>query len=122
MVALAAAVVLILSGSMKFGQLALALAGAAAGCAIVVRGSTQQSSSVAPLPFATLLVGLLATGYLYSYSDVPAASYLLVAVAPLATCVASFAPGSRFNRRRRQLAELIAVAAILGLAVGLALI
>jgi hypothetical protein len=84
-VAVAAAVVILLSGILKLATLAGPLAGALTGCAVVGLLSPDRGCLRGMLPgFAVLLVGLLLQGYLTrGAEDVPAISFLLVPVAPL---------------------------------------
>ncbi len=80
----AAAVVLALSGSLRFAQIGVAAAAACFGI-MLVACSRRDTNSIAGigLPFAVIIVGLLLIGRVNSFSNVPMAAYLLVPAAPL---------------------------------------
>jgi hypothetical protein len=123
LVVVAAAAVVELVG---FGTLAQTMGVLAAVCgACAVAGWLWPRAPVAAgtVPaFAVLLPGLLFVTYFrtYSYSDVPAASYLLVLAAPLLLAVTLLPPLGRLSRGWLALLRTAAVLALLAVAVALA--
>jgi hypothetical protein len=113
------ATVLVLSGSVKFAQLASVLAFALCGCAALSRPDASLSGA-GPV-VAVLLGGLMFTGYVQSFSNVPLASYLLVAAAPVAFWVEPAFFHAQIGPKQL-IIRLIAVAAPTALAVLLAVL
>lgn len=83
--AVAAALILERSRSGLFAQMAGALAGALTGLMVVSHRPTVLAGAMPVV--AVLLPGLLASGRFNSHSDVPLASYLLCALAPLGLAI-----------------------------------
>lgn len=111
----AAAVVLALSGSLRFAQIALAGAASLFAIAIVALWRRDQSSTVGlSLPFCLLTIGILLIGRVNTFSDVPWASWLLVPMAPASLWLTSIGPVSRWTGLRRTAAELLLPILILG--------
>lgn len=82
---LATAGVLVVSGSMRFAQMAGCGAGAALGIAGAAAIAPQRIDLTRlPLPVTVLTAGAMWIGRVNSYSDVPLVSYVLVPLAPLA--------------------------------------
>jgi hypothetical protein len=108
----AAGAVLELGGTGMFAQMAGALAAALAGIAFAAHRPGVVAGFM-PL-VAVLLPGLLATGRFHTYSEVPLASYLLVAAAPLALALPLPAGW------RRLLIQAGVILVLIGVAVGLA--
>lgn len=94
---LAAAAILLLSGSLRFMQIALAFVGSVAVVAFRQR-EINALRGAAPL-LASLLCGLLLVGRAYSFSSVPTLSYLLVPLAPLTLGLVAFGPAARLSPR-----------------------
>jgi hypothetical protein len=111
-IAAAAGAVLELGGTGMFAQMAGALAAGLLGIAFVAHRPGVVAGFV-PL-VAVLLPGLLATGRFHTYSEVPLASYLLVAAAPLAFALPLPAGW------RRVLIQSAVILVLIGAAVGLA--
>jgi hypothetical protein len=81
---LAAAIVLALSGSLRFAQIAgLGMAALAGMTVAASRVGTAEPLSGAALSFSLLVSGLLLVGHVNSFSAVPTISYVLVPPAPL---------------------------------------
>lgn len=116
-----AAVVLALSGNGRFGQIAIAGAGAILGLSALsglARGEQPLLGSSGL--FAMLVVGTLLVGRVNSFSDVPLASYLLVPFAPLTLWCTQAPPFSRLGKATRVALAIALPTLILGLAAGLA--
>jgi hypothetical protein len=111
--AAAAAVVLERSGNARFALLAGVLTALIAGIGLAGRGRAV-ADGLLPVA-AVLLPGLLALGYENTFSDVPLACFVLVAVAPLLLAVASLLPRGRLAGQ--VLAVAVPVAAAVFLAV-----
>jgi hypothetical protein len=108
----AAAAVLELGGTGIFAQMAGALAAALLGISFAAH---RPGVGAGFMPIVAVLVpGLLATGRFHTYSQVPLASYLLVALAPFA-----FALPIKAGWRRVLIQAAVVLVAI-GIAVGLA--
>lgn len=107
------------SGSLKFAQLGGAVAAAMAGCIIAITRfgrSGPQFRSVA-LPVSTLLVGLIFSGYVNSFSGIPASAYALVVVSPLAVAICLLPAASKLSAGRKWTVGFTAVLAVLAAAV-----
>ena len=119
----AACVVLICSGSLRFTQIALAGASAIFGVALVcfVTKSENCTKGITPL-FAVMLVGILHIGYVNSFSEIPAVSYFLVAIAPLLLWLATLKTFLRFSRTKQFFIGLIFPGILLAIAVIITLI
>jgi hypothetical protein len=116
---LAGAVLLVVSGNLKLGQLCgLMVAASSAGLLPVVSGMLVALRAAVPLQ-VVVLGGLLLTGYWYSFSEVPAWSYLLTAAAPLAAGLAAHTPLGRHRKWIKSAAACGATAMLLA-ALGLA--
>lgn len=119
--AVCCAVVLVLSGSLRFGQIAGSAAGALTGLSLVlllVRSPALLTGI--GFSFAVLIAGALLVGRVHSFSDVPLASYLLIPLAPLFLWVAALPPVSRLTGWRFAATALAFPIAACGLAVALA--
>ncbi len=115
------AAVLVLSGNLKIAQLAVAAAFSLCGCAGVAYFRTEEGIFRGALPLITvLLIGLMFTGYIESYSSVPVASYVTVVVAPLGLWLAELGIRGESVRRWqlavRTASVLVPVAAAIALA------
>ncbi len=121
-VALGAGAVLESAGIMSFAQLAGVFAAVLAACAVLGWWLPNAAPSRGAVPaVAVLLPGLLFVGYssVSSYTEVPAASFLLVLAAPLALgATACLVPVNGAGRWR---APLCAAATLLPLAAAVAL-
>jgi len=91
------AIVLALSGSLRFAQILGAGSGALAGITIVQWFRAATGLEGLSLTYAMLLGGALLIGRVNSFSDVPLASYLLVMAAPLALGVVAVRPCSQWS-------------------------
>jgi hypothetical protein len=101
-ISVCAAVVVVISGSLRLGQLTGIGAGAMTGIAIASALSRKTCSLAAvSLPFFVYLAGTMWIGHANSFSELPTASYLLVAVAPLANWICESAPLNRLTGWRR---------------------
>lgn len=109
--AVAGAAVLMCASTAKFAQAAGVLAATLAGTALAVRGEPSPLRGLVP-GVAVLLPGLMAEGAMNTFSDVPFASFALVAAAPLMLC----AGGGR-GWRAATAAVLLPLAVAVGLAV-----
>ena len=117
----ATAIVLALSGSLRFAQIALAMAGALFG--IVVVASVWRDDCYVngvALMFSIATVGSLLIGRVNSFSEVPLASYLIIPVAPLSAWCGSMRPFSRLNGLKQTLARVALPLALLAIAVAMA--
>jgi hypothetical protein len=117
--AVAAAGVLALSYSLKFAQLAGAVAAALGGAAVAAlfqrnAPAFRGGSDV----FAVLIGGLVYTGWLYSSSEVPVVCYVLPAVAPLGVWLCAAGPVAR----RSPVVNLAARLAIIGIPLAVAIV
>ncbi len=110
--------VLVFSGSLRFGQIAGAGAGAFLGLAVASRfrpgGGSLPGLAVG---FVLLAAGMLLVGRVSSFSKVPLASYLLVSMAPVSLWTTALGPVSRWKGGKRFLAavSLPAVIDLVGL-------
>ncbi|MCG8408676.1 MAG: hypothetical protein MI923_26020 [Phycisphaerales bacterium] len=123
----AAAVVLALSGSLRFAQVALAGAGALFGVMLVTcfkRETGRETGRVtgAAFVFSMMAVGSLLIGCVHSFSEVPLASYLLVPAAPLALWSCEIGPLSRLTGVKRYFVAFSLPVTLLGSAVLLAVV
>ena len=108
--ALAAAGVLALSHSLKFAQLAGAAAAALGGCAAASLGRRDAPAFRGGTDvFAVLVGGLLYTGWLYSFSEVPVASYVLPVIAPAGLWICAAGPLARRSPAANMAARLTVV-------------
>ncbi len=97
---LAAAAILLLSGSLRFMQIALAFVGSLSGVAVVAFRQREINALRGASPLlASLLCGLLLVGRAYSFSSVPTLSYLLVPLAPLTLGLVAVGPAARLSPR-----------------------
>lgn len=104
---LAAAVVLALSGSLRFAQIAGAGMGAMLGIGVtLVWSGTKDGLRGGMLAFTVFAAGALLIGRLNSFSDVPWASYLLVPVAPLALWLSVTGPLGKVTGWKRWLLQI----------------
>ncbi|KAA5538977.1 hypothetical protein FYK55_25595 [Roseiconus nitratireducens] len=81
---MSAAIVLILSGNLRFGQ--MTLAGASSAFGVFLYATVTRRSTPLPgwgLAFATCAAGTLLVGYVNSISEISPAIYLVVPIAPL---------------------------------------
>jgi hypothetical protein len=122
---LCGAAVLFQSGSLKFAQLAGAIAAPLAGCALVARFHRDEALMPGAVPpLGVLLGGLMFIGYNESFSNVPTASYALIPAAPLALWVCAVGPLARWQGMRRLAVQAgvvlvpLAVALVLAFTVG----
>ncbi len=101
-ISVCAAVVVVVSGSLRLGQLTGIGAGAMTGIAIAAALGRQTGSLTAiSLPLFVFLTGTMWIGHVNSFSEVPTASYPLVAVSPLAYWICQAGPLSRMTGWRR---------------------
>ena len=116
---LAAAALLVLSGNAKLAQLAGVVA-ALLGVALVASWFRLAVLEDIMGSLAVLLPGLLLNGRFGSFSEVPLASYLLVAYAPLGGGLLALPVCKRLSPRRRRIVQLgaVLVPAALGVALG----
>lgn len=120
--AAAGAIVLALSGNMKFAHLGGTLASGNLGCALIWAFGRWKPRFQGAVPGVTVLLGgLMFAGYVNSFSDVPAVSYLLVPVAPLALSVCLLPPVRNWPRSRRLMLQAVVVLVPLTASVVLAL-
>ncbi len=117
-VALANAGLLELAGSLKLAQMGGVLASVLGGIACFARRNRDEAPVVGAVPaLSVLLPGLLFTGFLNTFSEVPSASFLLVLASPLVLGATAVPP---LSRRPNRWPRAIATAATL-VAIGLAL-
>lgn len=113
--------VLVLTGNARFGQLAGALA-ATFGARLVVgffnRPVCEDVGSLAVV--AVLLPGLMFNGHFNNYGDVPAAIFVLVALAPVAAWVAGIGPLRRLTGWPETLVRVGGVVLVTGAALAVA--
>jgi hypothetical protein len=119
LVALGAAGVLLLSGSVVLGRLALALAASGAGAVGVLLGTGARSPLQGMTPVvATVLTALVVVGHVYA--SVPGTCAVLLAAAPVGVWAGRIGPARRLAPWQAMLldtsASLIPVAFALGLA------
>lgn len=116
------AVVMGISGSVRFAQIAGAAAGGFVGCTIAAMFRNRRGDfSGTALPFAVLAAGLMLSGRANSYSDVPLISYVLPPLAPLGLWLSAGAWESRRPGRVGSVMAAILVILPLATAVGLAI-
>ena len=119
----AAAIILALSGSLRFAQIAGAGAAAMAGIFLVNCWDREPGRlSGFGLVFAILVIGSLLVGRVNSFSDVPLVSYLLVPLAPLGLWLTEAKPLGQFSSWQRSLAGGVVALAILGAAISMAIL
>lgn len=111
------AMVLAIAVSLRFGQLAGALAATLGGCFLVIRIKKPQSDGplrgAVPV-YAILMGGLILAGFLVPRE--PPLGLVLIPFAPLALWLCEFGPPSRLSGRRSVLVRLAALSLPLGLA------
>ena len=113
----AASIVLALSGSLRFAQIAIAISAAMFGVGVVaIRSPERDHLRGASLLSALAVVGPLYIGWVNSFSDVPFVAYAIVAAAPLLAWPAVGGPLAKLTSAKRALA--IAVLPFVGLAIG----
>lgn len=101
-ICICASAVVVLSESLRLGQLTGIGAGAMTGIAIAAALGRQTGSLTAiSLPLFVFLAGTMWIGHVNSFSKVPSASYLLVALSPLAYWICQAGPLSRMTGWRR---------------------
>jgi hypothetical protein len=106
------AIVMIFSGSLRFAQLAGLGVGGMAGLAVAhVFPARPIARDAVALPLAVFLCGAMWIGYVNSFTSVPLASYLLVAISPLAMWIARLGPIAQLTGFKR-----VAVIAVAGIA------
>ena len=106
---LCAAIVLALSGSLRFAQIAGAGMGTTAGMTLVAWRDKSRSLSGAALPYAVLLGGMMLIGRVNSFSNVPLASYLMIPLAATTLWVSVMGPLSKGMGLRLCMAQAIPV-------------
>ena len=115
------AVLLALSGSLRFAQIALAGAGSLFGIVITSWWRREAANMTgAGLQFSMLIVGSLLIGRVNSFSEVPLASYLLVPLAPISLWLFASGPLSNIDGWKRSLAALVVPVGLFGSAIALA--
>lgn len=115
------AVVMVPAGSLRFLQVAGAVAGGYVGCTIATMFLNRRGEfGGIALLFAVLTAGLMLSGRANSYSGVPLVSYLLPPLAPLGLWFAAGAWESRWPGRTGSVVAAILVILPLAVAVGLA--
>lgn len=118
---LAAAIVLALSGSLRFAQIAGAGAGAMFGIGIAAQLDKKADSlRGAAMAFTLLTAGALYVGQVNSFSNVPLASFALVPLAPLALWPCTLGSLARQTGWRRWLSHAGLPAIVIALGLGLA--
>jgi len=117
----AAAIVLALSGSLRFAQIAIALAGALFGIFLVsfTRRDTNHLAGISLL-FSVASVGALLIGRVNSFSEVPLASYLMIPAAPVFAWCGFAGPLGQFSGAKQVLATTAIPLLVLAVAVCLA--
>jgi hypothetical protein len=119
LVGLGIAVGLVMSGSLRLGQLGLTVAAVLAGVSSASVFARELSLARGPLAVLVIVwAALLLNGTFYA--DLPESSVILFAVAPLAGWVGQIGPLRRRGGWLQTLAMVLAVAVPAGLAVGLA--
>ena len=121
-VSVAGAVVLGLSGNLRFAQLAGILAAGMGGCVLVLsyyHPSEPLMRGAIPA-FTVLLCGVMFTGYMHSYSNVPIVSYVLVPLTPVTLWMSFVGPLHKLPNRWRVLIQSAVVLVPLGIALALA--
>ena len=120
-IALIAAAVLELAGLLSFAQMAGVLGAVLVGLACLARWMPEASPARGAVPaFAVMVPGLMFTGELNTYSDVPPTSFGLVLAAPLALALIDSPIGSRLAGRWTRALSIAAMVALLALAAALA--
>lgn len=115
------AVILGLSGSAKYAQLGGAVAAAMGGCAIVGWFRQEMTWLRGAMPaFVVLLGGLMFTGYISSFTEIPWLSYLLVPLAPLMLWAGVWLPLGSLKGIWRMVAQFGLILIPLGIALALA--
>jgi hypothetical protein len=117
------AVVLILSGNLRFGQIAGIGAGACMGIAIASAFVRQEAvRNYAALPVAVFLSGAMLIGRVNSFSEVPLVSYVLVPLSPLMLWGLAVGPLAKLPGIQRTIAGFVIGVALAGVATAVALI
>jgi hypothetical protein len=115
------AIILALSGSLRFTQVLGAGAGALCGITQVVwLSSRDRSLAGISLSYTVLLAGMLIVGRVNSFSEVPLMSYVLLPFAPLSFWITSIGPLSRLQGTKRVLVQIGLALAVCAAAVLLA--
>lgn len=118
----AGAIVLAQSFAMKFAQIVGMLTAALAGSLLLGSRSKESRTDGLPRVFAILLTNLMFVGFVSSSSKVPAYSYALVAIAPLSLLTIKRDPTTETPSRKSLLVGMAALAVLLLLAVGPAIL
>lgn len=103
-----AAAVLVLSGSARFGELAVLMSCVLGGIGVVAAVSGLKFESIYG-GFSAFVPGLMLAGVLNSYSAVPKVSYILVAAAPAVFALLRHARVSAWVTKRPVLSAIFAV-------------
>jgi hypothetical protein len=119
----AAAIVLALSGNLRFAQIAIAMAGALFGIVLVafVRRDENHLMGISLL-FSIASVGSLLIGHANSFSEVPFASYLMIPAAPLFAWFGFVGPFAQLSGIKRVFAIATVPVTLLAVAVLMAVI
>ena len=118
LVAVAGGMILERSGSGKFAQIAGALAAGLSGHAVVSLRRPSPEFLRGAIPVLTvLIVGLMFTGRIYTFADVPWLSFALVAASPLALWCAQLGAWRDANGWRRGILQSCAVLVPLAVAI-----
>ena len=112
-----AAVILILSGSVRFAQIALALAAASFGHALFAMIDRDNHSRGLELFFAVAVVSLMCIGHVNSFTQIPMFVFWLVPAAPLATLLGAVYPCSRCTGIAKYAVQWLPVIGTLAVAV-----
>jgi hypothetical protein len=96
--AVAASVVLLLAGSLRFNQVALILAGSLTGIGVVALALRATAGATGPA-VAVILPALVLAGWYETFSEVPKTSFVLAALAPLALSPSLLPAWRRYQRK-----------------------
>jgi CDP-diglyceride synthetase len=120
LVFLGGSAVLIHAHSARFAEMALMVAAALVGIAVVAWWKRTAAAAVVP-GVAVLLPGLLLSGHAETFSDVPWTSFALLGLAPLALVLTLVPPVSWLGGVPLRLVQLALLLAPVGVAVALAM-
>jgi hypothetical protein len=111
----------VLSSNAKLGQVCGALAAALGGALVVAlwRREAVCLSGLAPLA-GLLLPPLMFDGHFYDFAELPAAAFLLVAIAPATLAAVRLPPLRRLKSWQRAILSSMAALGVLGVAIALA--
>ncbi len=102
-----ASVIVLLSGNLRFAQIAIAGVGSMVGITLAAMRSNRIGGNGGfAFGYLLLLCGTLLIGQVNSFSNVPLISYVMVAIAPLGLWLTEFGPVSKWTGAKRKLAQL----------------